>query len=82
MRTWGAVAYLVVFGSCVGFSAFAWLVQNVRADVVATYAYVNPVVAMLLGWWFLAEPITAWTLAGAALIVGSVVLVVRGGRSW
>ncbi|MDB5095737.1 MAG: EamA family transporter [Cyanobacteria bacterium RYN_339] len=75
---WGAIAYLVVFGSCVAFSAYAWLVQNVRPDLVATYAYVNPVVAVGLGAVFLHEPVTAWTLAGAALIVGSVALVIRG----
>jgi drug/metabolite transporter (DMT)-like permease len=74
------VAYLVVFGSCVGFSAYAWLVQNVRPDLVATYAYVNPVVAVALGALFLHEPISGWTVAGATLIVASVALVIRGAR--
>jgi drug/metabolite transporter (DMT)-like permease len=78
---WGAIAYLVVFGSCVGFSAYAWLVQHVRPDITATYAYVNPVVAMLLGWGLLHEPLTGYTLAGAGLVVASVLLVIRGGRA-
>lgn len=77
---WAAIAYLVVFGSCVGFSAYAWLVRNVRPDIVATYAYVNPVVAVALGAMFLQEPITGWTMAGAALIVASVAVVIRGAR--
>jgi drug/metabolite transporter (DMT)-like permease len=75
---WAAVAYLVVFGSCIGFSAYAWLVQHVRPDITATYAYVNPVVAMLLGAMYLQEPLTGWTLAGAALIVASVAAVIKG----
>jgi drug/metabolite transporter (DMT)-like permease len=75
---WGAIAYLVVFGSCVGFSAYAWLVRHVRPELVATYAYVNPVVAVALGAWLLHEPLTSWTLAGATLIVASVALVIRG----
>ncbi|HEY9855043.1 MAG TPA: EamA family transporter [Stenomitos sp.] len=79
LQAWGALAYLVVMGSCVAFSAFAWLVQNAKPDLVSTYAYVNPVVAVGLGALILQEPVDAWVLAGAALIVSSVVLVVRGG---
>lgn len=78
LQAWGALAYLVIMGSCVAFSAFAWLVQNAKPDLVATYAYVNPVVAVGLGALILGEPVDVWVLAGAALIVGSVVLVVRG----
>lgn len=77
---WQAWAYLVVFGSCVAFSAFAWVVQRARPEVVSTYAYVNPVVAVALGVHFLHEPLTATTLAGAAMVVASVALVIRGGR--
>lgn len=80
-QAWGALAYLVVAGSCIAFSAFAWLVQNAKPDLVSTYAYVNPVVAVGLGALILSEPIDAWVLGGAALIVASVALVVRGGRS-
>jgi drug/metabolite transporter (DMT)-like permease len=77
---WLAWAYLVVFGSCIAFSAFAWLVQRVKPEVVSTYAYVNPVVAVALGAWLLKEPVDGWTLVGAALVVVSVGLVIRGGR--
>lgn len=79
-QAWAALAYLVVFGSCIAFSAFAWLVQHARPDLVSTYAYVNPVVAVALGALILAEPLDPWVLGGAALIVASVALVVKGGR--
>jgi drug/metabolite transporter (DMT)-like permease len=70
------LAYLVVFGSLVGYSAYAWLLQRARASLVATYAYVNPVVAVALGALFLSEPLT-WTMAaGGAAIVTAVVLIV------
>jgi drug/metabolite transporter (DMT)-like permease len=70
-----SVAYLVVFGSWIGFSAFAWLLDNVPTPKVATYTYVNPVVAVFLGWFLLNERIDAYMLVGAAIIIGSVVLV-------
>ena len=54
-RTWVALGYLVVFGSVVAFSAYVWLVANAPISLVATYAYVNPVVAVLLGWLVLDE---------------------------
>jgi len=72
-----AFAYLVVFGSWVAFTAYAWLLQNAPLGKVATYAYVNPVVAIVLGWLILAETVTALTVVGAAIIVASVALVVR-----
>jgi drug/metabolite transporter (DMT)-like permease len=71
----GAVAYLIVFGSWVGFSSFTWLLQNVSISKVATYAYVNPVVAVFLGWLFLHERVDAFIGAGTAIIVMSVALV-------
>jgi drug/metabolite transporter (DMT)-like permease len=70
-----AVAYLVVFGSWVGFSAFIWLLQHVPMSKVATYAYVNPVVAVILGWIFLHERIDVFLIAGTTIIVSSVALV-------
>jgi len=73
-----AFAYLVVFGSLVAFSAYAWLLKNVRISTVATYAFVNPVVAVALGAAFLGEPITPTTLAAGAAIVLAVVLIVIG----
>jgi drug/metabolite transporter (DMT)-like permease len=72
-----ALAYLVVFGSWVAFTAYAWLLQNAPISKVSTYAYVNPVVAIVLGWLILDEVITPVTLVGAAIIVVSVALVVR-----
>ena len=77
---WLAWGYLVVFGSCIAFSAFAWLVRHVKPALVSTYAYVNPAVAVVLGAWLLKEPVDAWTLVGAALVVASVALVIQGGR--
>jgi drug/metabolite transporter (DMT)-like permease len=70
-----AVAYLVLFGSLVGFTAYVWLLRVTRPALVATYAYVNPVVAVLLGWAFAGEEISARTLLAAAIIVGGVVLI-------
>jgi drug/metabolite transporter (DMT)-like permease len=72
-----ALAYLVVFGSWVAFTAFAWLLQNAPISRVATYAFVNPMVAIVLGALILGEVITPITLAGAAIIVVTVALVIR-----
>jgi drug/metabolite transporter (DMT)-like permease len=72
-----ALTYLVAIGSWVAFTAYAWLLQNAPISRVATYAYVNPVVAIILGWLILDEVITPITLVGAAIIVVSVALVVR-----
>jgi len=71
-----AVAYLVLIGSIVAFSAYAWLLKNVRISIVATYAFVNPVVAVVLGTIFLSEPLR-WTtiIAGAAIVVAVVLIV-------
>jgi drug/metabolite transporter (DMT)-like permease len=72
-----ALAYLVVFGSWVAFTAYVWLLQNAPISKVATYAYVNPVVAIILGWLILDELVTSTTIVGATIIVASVALVVR-----
>jgi drug/metabolite transporter (DMT)-like permease len=73
-RAWSGLGYLVVFGSLVGFTAFAYCLNELPASTVGTYAYVNPVVAVFLGWLILKEPLTPGLLAGGALIVLSVVL--------
>jgi drug/metabolite transporter (DMT)-like permease len=73
-----AWTYLVLVGSLVAFSTYAWLLKNVRISVVATYAFVNPVVAVALGAVFLGESITATTIAAGASIVLAVVLIVTG----
>src|SRR5256885_2305684 len=73
-----AFAYLVAIGSIVAFSAFHWLLKNAPISIVTTYAYVNPVVAVLLGAAFLGEPLTLRTLLARVAIVVSVVLIVGG----
>jgi drug/metabolite transporter (DMT)-like permease len=72
-----AFAYLVLVGSIVAFSAYAWLLRNVPVSKVGTYAYVNPAIAIFLGWLILDETITGLTLVGAAIIVAAVAVVVR-----
>jgi drug/metabolite transporter (DMT)-like permease len=73
-----AIGYMVVVGSLIGFSAYVWLLKVAPASTVSTYAYVNPVIAVLLGWAFNDEVITARTLvAGAAIVVGVALMVSR-----
>jgi drug/metabolite transporter (DMT)-like permease len=72
-----AFLYLIVFGSLFAFTAYVWLLQNAPISKVATYAYVNPVIALLLGWVILSEEITATMLIGAAVIVASVAFIVK-----
>jgi drug/metabolite transporter (DMT)-like permease len=74
-----SLLYLTVFGSLVAFSAYAWLLRATTPAKVSTYAYVNPVVAVVLGWAFAGEPLTARTLVSAAIIVGSVVMITTDG---
>jgi drug/metabolite transporter (DMT)-like permease len=76
-EAWGGLAYLAVFGSLVGFTAFAHCLNELPAATVGTYAYVNPVVAVALGALFLDEPLSAWLLAGGALILVAVLLTTR-----
>lgn len=70
-------AYLVTIGSIVAYSAYVWLLANAPISKVSTYAYVNPAIAVLLGWAILGERITIATLVGAAVIVASVAAIVR-----
>jgi drug/metabolite transporter (DMT)-like permease len=76
VRSIVAFAYLVIFGSLVAFTAYTWLLQNASVSLVSTYAFVNPVVAVLLGALVLAEPITPAILIGAAVIVVAVAFIV------
>lgn len=75
-RTWVAWAYLVVFGSMVAFTAYVWLLSHAPISLVATYAYVNPVVAVLLGALILGEPVTGAVLVGGLVIVLAVAIVI------
>jgi drug/metabolite transporter (DMT)-like permease len=72
---WYASAYLAVFGSILGFTAYVWLIQHESPTRVGTYAYVNPVVAVLFGWLFGGEPIGTRTLVGSACVLLSVVTI-------
>ncbi len=76
-QSWLALAYLIVVGSIVAFSAYGIAVQALPTATVATYAYVNPVIAVLLGALILNERLTPAMIGGGVLIVGAVVLVVR-----
>lgn len=75
----GAFAYLVVFGSLIGFSAYVWLLQVTTPARVSTYAYVNPVVALVLGWAIENEPLTNNTLIAGAMIVIAVAFITAAG---
>jgi drug/metabolite transporter (DMT)-like permease len=75
-KSWVALAYLVVFGSLVAFTAYVWLLGNAPVSIVATYAYVNPAVAVLLGALVAGERLTGSALAGGLVVLAAVVLVV------
>ena len=72
-----AFAYLIFIGSIVAFSAYTWLLRNAPVSKVSTYAYVNPVIAVVLGWAVYDESLSAVALGGAAIIVASVAAIVR-----
>jgi drug/metabolite transporter (DMT)-like permease len=76
MLSLASFVYLVMIGAVVGYTAYIWLLRHCEPAKVATYAYVNPIVAVLLGALFAGETITARTLIAAALIIGSVALVI------
>ncbi len=76
LRSWLALAYLMVFGSGIGFSAYIYILQKSTAARVATYAFVNPVVALFLGWLIAGETITLRTVIAAAVILKAVILVI------
>jgi drug/metabolite transporter (DMT)-like permease len=74
-----AFFHLLVFGSLVGFVAYNWLLGHVSATQAGTYAYVNPLIAIFVGWQFAGEEITGWIVGGMALILAGVALVRSGG---
>jgi len=75
LQSAGAFIYLILVGSLIGFSAYVWLLKAVSPAQASTYAYVNPVVAVFLGWLLAGETLTWRTLIAAAIIIGSVVLI-------
>jgi drug/metabolite transporter (DMT)-like permease len=79
LRSWLAVAYLITAGSMLAYTAYAWLLHNARLSLVTTYAYVNPLVAVLLGAVLLGEQFTVRTAVATVCIVGGVVLMVSRG---
>jgi drug/metabolite transporter (DMT)-like permease len=78
LRSWLALLYLIVFGSVVAFTAYNWLLEHYSPTLVATHTYVNPIVAVLLGWLFAGEAVTLNVLLSTALVIGAVMLVDRG----
>jgi drug/metabolite transporter (DMT)-like permease len=72
-----ALMYLIFFGSIVAFTAYSWLVKNAPPSRVATYAYVNPVIAVFLGWAMAGEAVTVQTFVAASILVGAVVVITR-----
>ena len=75
MRSWWGLIYLITFGSLVGFVSYGWLLHNAPISLVSTYAYVNPVVAVFLGWLFAGEDLNARIALASTIIIGSVILI-------
>jgi len=80
-RSLWALGYLIVFGSIVAFTAYNWLLERYSPTLVATHTYVNPVVAVLLGWWLAGEKVALSMGVAAAMILAAILLVERGGRT-
>jgi drug/metabolite transporter (DMT)-like permease len=66
--------YLALLGSVAGNTAYLWLLDRMSAPIVATYTFVNPIIALLLGWWVLGEQVTWITLCAAALVISSIMM--------
>jgi drug/metabolite transporter (DMT)-like permease len=75
MHSWLGLSFLIVFGSLIAFVAYGWLLRNAPIALVATYAYVNPIVAIFLGAWLAKEVVTARIIIAAIIIIGSVVVI-------
>src|SRR5204862_7164083 len=75
-RSWVALAYLIVFGSGIGLSAYIYILQKSTAARVATYAFVNPVVSLFLGWLIAGESISLRTVVAAVVILTAVILII------
>lgn len=78
LRSWLSLGYLIVFGSVVAFTAYNWLMEHYSPTLVATHTYINPIVAVLLGWLLAGEAVTFNVLLSAAMVVIAVMLVDRG----
>jgi drug/metabolite transporter (DMT)-like permease len=75
-----ALTYLITIGSWVGYTSYVWLLRNARTSLVSTYAYVNPIVAVFLGWLILHETVTIRTIAAGAVIVSAVAIIISTSR--
>jgi drug/metabolite transporter (DMT)-like permease len=82
LRSLGGLAYLIVFGSGIGFVAYTWLLRNAPTPMVSTYAYVNPVVAILLGSVIAHEPLEGMEIISALIIIGGVILITSAKSLW
>ncbi|MBZ5654919.1 MAG: EamA family transporter [Acidobacteriia bacterium] len=80
VRSLLGLGYLIVFGSVVAFTAYTWLLQRCSPTLVATHTFVNPLVAVLVGWLWAAEPLSTRIVIATAVILGAIVLVQRGDR--
>ncbi len=74
-QSWAAMGYLIVFGSIISFIAFLYALQNLPTEQASIYAYINPIVAVLLGWMLFNERLTAFIIAGALITLYGVYLV-------
>ena len=74
----GALSYSIIFGSILTFSAYIWLLEHYSPTLVATHTYINPIVAVLLGWLLAGETVTLNVGIAAAMVIGAVMLVDRG----
>lgn len=75
LRSWWSLAYLIIFGSLIGFATYTWLLRVAPISLVSTYAYVNPLVAILLGNVLAQEPLTTQLVISAVIIIGSVIII-------
>ncbi len=80
-RSWSALAYLTLAGSLAGFTAYVWLLKKTSISVASSYAYVNPVVAVLLGWLVLGESLAPSTMVGGTIIIVAVAILTTSSRS-
>jgi drug/metabolite transporter (DMT)-like permease len=72
------LAYLAFFGTIIAFTAYTWLLSHISATIVSTHTYVNPIIAVLLGWALAGEPLNARVVIAAVVILGSIMLIRRG----
>jgi drug/metabolite transporter (DMT)-like permease len=77
LRSWVAMAYLITLGSIVAFTAYNWLLERFPPTFVSTHTYVNPIVALLLGWWLASERLDVSLLVATALVISAIFLVHR-----